>query len=479
MGNIKLAKYDFAFVLIILIILAGSTHPLFTYIALGLCAVIAFAIGIHYAFRPKANCCMGIVYLLVFQNAAIGIGAHIAGNTSESLKLMTQIPFLTIGILWILFLLVNQSRKSKHMIRNSRILFLILLMAIGTAYLSGHGALSSILMNIRNLTVFFMTFEIGYHCIKSDKDFIRMQKGFLKLSLFILIVGIVLLITGYPGYEAIGIKEVYIAKGAPFDGEGLDGRFYTTLISRTLTRMGSLYYEPVNLGYFYAVAFLVAWFGNWTAHTQKRIIFVILNGLGLLLTFGKGAYLLSGTVILCVYGMRFLKRMFSIVPSKVLRRTAVSVMIAAVGVFCIYYYQEIGAASRPHFIAIMLTWQNVLRKPLGYGLGTGGNMAAIFDSNTDAWLASGGETALMSFMYQLGIQGVLIFGLCLISLSIKNNMKHKRHMDIFYYIPIVLLGISLMQDNTFTPQCITSFMLLQGGAKRMENSIKERRLKVM
>ena len=82
------------------------------------------------------------------------------------------------------------------------------------------------------------------------------------------------------------------------------------------------------------------------------------------------------------------------------------------------------------------------------------------------WLSSGGETALMSFMYQLGMQGVLVFAICLTSTHIdfKNN---DFRMIMYCYLPFILLGISLLQDNTYTPQCIVPFMLLQGGAKKI------------
>ena len=124
----------------------------------------------------------------------------------------------------------------------------------------------------------------------------------------------------------------------------------------------------------------------------------------------------------------------------------------------------IGAAIRPHIWGIQNTWENVLARPWGHGLGTGGNAAQILGgANSEDWFGSGGETALMSYAYQIGLQGVLCFILCVFSTAVQKANEFTP----FFYIPIILVGVSLMQDNTFTPQCITAFMLLQGGVNKV------------
>jgi hypothetical protein len=225
--------------------------------------------------------------------------------------------------------------------------------------------------------------------------------------------------------------------------------------------MGSLYYEPVSLAYFFSFALLVAFFGSWTSSWTKRVIPVAITGFGLLLTFGKGGYLIAALAVLCIFATRVLGLMFRRLPRKVHVAISVLCMLLGTAVFSIWYYQNIGAAASQHFWGIIQTWGSVTQRPWGYGLGTGGNAATILNGS-DQWLATGGETALMAFMYQLGIQGILAFIWCVnrtrSSFAEKNNFY-----SLFAFLPVILLGISLLQDNTFTPQCIVPFMLFQGG----------------
>ena len=122
-----------------------------------------------------------------------------------------------------------------------------------------------------------------------------------------------------------------------------------------------------------------------------------------------------------------------------------------------------------------------MKQPWGYVLGTGGNAAQTFNSSNGDWLETGGETALMSFMYQIGIQGILALILTMLSMT---NIRKKqffrkedkdigRLIGIFNYIPIVLIGVSLLQDNTFTPQCIVVYMFVIGALKNMTQNLQK------
>lgn len=456
--------------MIIIIMFCGAFFPAMTYISLILSALCALFIAKIFVRTRTIGVAEGMILILAFQNFAIGVGAHMVGNSDDSLKYLTQIPFLVIAIIFVILKInLYKNKKALHMNKPEKA-FQILLLCILLSAIIGRGSVQSMLVNIRNLTVFFMAFEIGRYSIRSEEDLHELEYFVLKISLFLLFCGIIILVAGYPLYKAIGIKEVYIAKGAPIIQEGLDDRFHTTLYKTQYTRMGSLFYEPINLAYFYAMTFLVAWFGKWSFHLQKKVFYILFTGLGLLLTFGKGGYMIVAAVFLCTYGQKvykFLLRQFS---KKIIKRLTIGTIILLLVAFSVWYYLYIGAAVKPHFEGIIRTWASVLKKPLGYGLGTGGNAAMTFGAKID-WLGSGGETALMSFMYQLGIQGIVAFSICII-LTCVNFKNNNPEMMMYCYLPFILLGISLLQDNTFTPQCIVLFMLFQGGAKNLTDNKK-------
>ncbi len=192
---------------------------------------------------------------------------------------------------------------------------------------------------------------------------------------------------------------------------------------------------------------------------------------GLILSFGKGGYLITLAVVVYVYGQRFIHSLRKKAGTVFFRRLGIILLIMALDFFCIYYYLNIGAATLPHFWGIMQTWGSILARHCGYGLGTGGNASLIFGTN-NSWLATGGETQLMSFVYQIGIQGGLIFIFCVLKTGLSARLRLRKGDEIFVVLPTVLLILSLLQDNTFTPQCIVLFMILQGAANRIYSNMK-------
>ena len=69
----------------------------------------------------------------------------------------------------------------------------------------------------------------------------------------------------------------------------------------------------------------------------------------------------------------------------------------------------------------------------------------------------------MSFAYQVGIPGVLFLFLSLLAVSRTSVGIERSHRGaLLLSLPFFLFGVSLLQDNTFTPQCVVPFMLLLG-----------------
>lgn len=454
----------FGYIYILLFIFLGALNKLFVPISIIASAIFTVIIASRVTKDNGISLVKGILTLLMFQNLCIGLGAHFAGNTDDSLKFITQIPFLSIILLYII-LLVNKTIKLEE---NQKLSFILLIICIIFSFFIGRGSLLSILINLRNLLTFFFAYCIGNYAISTKKDLDSLVRFIFKLSFIFLIFGIILLIFGFDLYKTIGIKEVYIAKGAPIAGERLDDRFYTTLYKKQYTRMGSLLYEPVNLAYFYSMVFLLSLFYKFNDGNKNSFIRVIYSLIGLILTFGKGGYLLTATIIL-LYLMTKIFNMLKLsktIMGCIRISTVLSLLIVAL--FVLYYSKNIGGAANTHFWAIQLTWNNVIHKPIGFGLGTGGNMATLFNNGSSStWLETGGESTLMSFLYQIGFQGVLCLIFCMLSLRINlNKLDEVNNFNIIiYFIPLVLIGISLFQDNTFTPQCIVIFMFIISAGK--------------
>lgn len=464
----KAKKSYLFFICIALLILIGAVSKWLTIIALIGSAICAILISCEH---KNATICKGIILLLVVQNLCIGLGAHFVGNKDSSIKMLTQIPFMVILIIWFLCCVLANSRKLDKL----QIYFFFLLSSIALAFLIGRGNIQAVLVNVRNLTVFFMIYEIGERMISNEYEFRVINKFIIISALVLSILGFLIMAGGYPMYKALGIHEVYIAKGAGFTEGGLDGRFYTSLFSNySYIRMGSIMYEPINLSYFLAIGLICAILNNpW--NNLKKTLSVIIIGIGFILTYGKGGYMIVGLTLAFVLAEKMFKWFSKRIGKKSYSLLIILVASVCVYIFVQYYVSHIGLAVLNHIFGIQNTWINVLKRPWGHGLGTGGNAAFSVGNSKSDWLSSGGESALMSFMYQVGIQGVLFIILILVEISKKIVLRKTIFERAFFFIPYILLFVSLMQDNTFTPQCIAPYMLLLGGLSNVNLVLQNRK----
>lgn len=451
-----MSRKMYGFYIIIALMVIGSTNKWLTFAAMGLAALAAVRIALDNANEHDPVICKGIILLLLLQNLSIGIGAHTFHNTDLSLQFISQIPFMCITIIWITAYFTDGIH-----LEAPGIVFLIWVACFALSALNGIGSIGAVAITVRNMTVFFMAYSIGRKSITSHDDVGGMIRFLAWCGILVTIAGIILLIGGYDLYKMIGIHEVYIAKRSPFPPGEITQRFLTALFTgRGLMRMGSVYYEPINMGYFLACCLLCCLFGNSWASTPKRIAADVIIGTGLILTFGKGAYLLSAAAVFCVFADTVFFRRSTKKSSRII---LILVMTAVVSVGMTIYMKFWGMAVWPHIWGIQGTLKTVRERPIGHGLGRGGNMAMVYGSNADALLSSGQETALMAIIYQTGIQGGIAFIASLATISSVQRLTGKTIEKLFFYIPYALLVVCVFQENTFTPQCVVPFMLMQGG----------------
>ncbi|EJO00809.1 hypothetical protein ATX81_07425 [Oenococcus oeni] len=416
----------------------------------------------------KQYIAFSILLSLSLQNLIIGIFGHL-GNQFESLVILTQVPFLFLFFTYSFLIL-----KRKIFFSKLTICIGLLLLTVLFAATEG-GGLSNMVLQVRNLTTFYFAFEVGRYSLDSPlllKKFIRM---FLILAIVMFLSGIVLLIGGFQLYSYIGIRNVYFAKGLSNEGiTGMPGRFTTDIFNIPIVRMGSLYFEPVTLSYFFSAAFVCSYIIKWTKSIVLSVTMTLLMGVAILLTGGKGGMLVLASVLISTL-------FFKIFSSKFIHfRMISSFWLAAflsfliIGVFSNFYGQEYAGPSAAHFDTISQTWTTIVQKPFGHGLAQGG-----FDQ-TDASFSdmesTGAESALMSFGYQLGIQGLIALFLCFYEMTKMtiSNYFDKEHM-VLGFIPFALFAVFLFQLNTYTPQAIVPFMFIAGSLAGFDSRNKERR----
>jgi len=472
-GIMKISKCTLLYVLIIFDMFAGSMNTSLTYLSLVIAGIIALVIGIKYG-NDNENTCFGVILLLCFQNLCIGLGAHLALNTDGSLKFITQIPFMTIAIIWIVTVL-KEFKKTKKINIKDNIWIILYFICIAISVVINRGSLNSILINTRNMTVFYMAYIIGKKCISTKEQLDSFYKKYIKLMYFVFGVGIILLAFDYKLYEIIGMNEVYIAKGGSGVNNALDSRFYTKLFSFSVIRMGSIYYEPVNLAYFFAFGFIMSLYYNKNNQTN-RWLNIIISGTGLFLTYGKGGYMIVGLVMFFVIFDKYIKLLLNRISKKKRNFVAIVLMIVIVSTVVNVYIQKYpNNPAMPHIKQIQSTYSSIIKKPLGHGLGTGGNMGKYFNSEEDYNEGSGQESGLMSFLYQIGIQGVLCLFMVMKGMFNNKEDDKSKVYKMAYILPFVLLIVSLFQENTFTPQCIVIYMIFIGA---MSSIYQEKEVKI-
>lgn len=413
--------------------------------------------------KEKAGAPMLLVTLLAVQNLMIGVGAHLSGNMSGNLSYLTQIPFVAVVVL---FCSLAREHLNLPMVDRLNKWFVPLAVWSLLMCMVGGGSLAAKLVGIRNTTTFFISFCVAREYLVSAESREVFYRQFGVLCVVVAIVGIVLMGCGIDFWLGIGIEEVYVAKQAPlasFDEWG--GRFTTSIDGvHTVNRMLSTYYEPVNLAYLFAAGLICVGL-TWRKEIGKTLSLLVV-GLALILTFGKGGWVVTGAYFAYLV-LRWVVR-DRIHGYRDLAKPLISVLAVA-SVALIAYFLLVGGAVKPHFWAIINTWGNVISRPLGHGMGTGGNAASALGSLSGDWLSSGEESALMAFAYQIGIPGIVFLFLSVKGIAEANVSLCKTTKGAtLFSMPFILLAVSLLQDNTFAPQCIIPFMCVLGALSNEE-----------
>lgn len=422
-------------------------------------AFIAAPVSAYYVVMKNTRkdlLAISVVATVAFQNLVIGIFGQI-GDQVRSLLYMTQIPILYIGSIYVLLLVTQKLRIEKVTIAY----FALMLVAVVAAVKSGLWSLQ----DFRNLSAFYFAFEIGRYCLDNKENFLLFARRFIALSWIMAIAGFVMLEIGYPLYSMMGIEQVYIAKGLANEAVShLPGRFNSDIFGHPVTRLGSLYYEPVSVTYFFAASVIAALSVKWTSNAILRWGTLVVFIWAAVQSGGKGGLLILAVLLASMLAFRILKFIFTGFTRKVLFWITVGASTVAVWIFAQFYSANYAGPAKAHFDSITGTFDAIMENPLGYGLGMGG----MRDTTGHGWLASGGESALMSFGFQLGIPGliVLLSVFALMAATLLNRVNQQGFRWYIYcstFIPVAVYGVSVFQGNTVTPQACVPLMVFAAG----------------
>lgn len=422
-------------------------------------AIVACLVFVVCPGSTNQVCISTCLWLLLLQNLMIGLGSHLGGNDSSELSLLTQIPFLLIASVFFGSKVFGADFETPASLEFKSNWVVLLVLLISALFFVGGSPVASKLVSVRNLLMFYMGYKLASNQCGNSGEYLKVLKQLVNVSLVATVFGILMMLQSVSFWESIGIYEVYIAKQSPIEAGSLGGRFYTSLNGVTdVLRMGSLYYEPVNLAYLLFAGLIASFFLWRTKRIGPWSLLVI--SLGFVLTFGKGGYiLLAFLVIVCLCN-----KLLATLANKSMHRTRfVSYLICfvAIGAVLYAYYLLVGGPVQPHFWALEQTMSSILSNPVGHGLGTGGNMSV---AGSD--YSKGAESAVMTIGYQIGILGILSVFMILRDIADVAPKSDSLSSLVAYYLPLVLFAVSVLQENTFSPQCIFPTMVLIASLQR-------------
>lgn len=435
-------------ILSLIVFMISSTAELTMMVGMFLMVLLALYVNIKFLkkkgiFIPKLLLC-----LLLFQNTAIGLGAHLGNNASDTLSLLTQIPTVFIVISFAAVLCSSPIRKTDAV-------FVLYAVLCFLQMFRTDGEMMAKLSYLRNFLIFYMGYRIGGYYIAAKEELEKFLDFFVRMAFWSGIFGIMGMILGREFYQAIGTLEVYHAKRYTAYVNGLPGNFRTLFWGKWVNRLASFYYDPVNFSYFMALGALIAF-------VRKSRLFAFLLVCEIL-TFGKGGLLIFVLSVFCMVTHRFLKRFDGKFVKGLIVIASIGGVICLVAFIQTYFADDFGTAN--HFYGIITGVEGIRKNPLGYGIGSAGNLLKTADMTVRTRMDVA-ETGLVNMVYQIGILPAILFGWLLLSTSKMTLHNYEETGEdiylLFAYIPLILLVLSIFQENTFTPQCIIPYMMIQG-----------------
>lgn len=426
--------------------------------------LVPFIIFSYYGSQVCLIMFMSLIY--VFQNTYLGLGLNFANNINyDNISLaIASSSLFGIMILGIYFV---QNRSLKKTFKYKHEKYGLALIIVSIIYIGVGGInLSSALAYERNILLMVLIPIIGRLMAKDHLD--TLIRYIFIVSMIIVIFGVIgnflSIHTWYDFFHADAIIEAKVNTPGSLNGYLKPGFWTTTVFKIQVNRMVSFFYEPVNLAYFLAVAMILAF-------SFKNVMLTVIFGVGLLLTFGKGGYII---VFITLLTGGLLKE----VRTKKVYFWIIIVVISVVSVFSILYIKFFPGATLPHVWGIQSIPNNLISSPLGHGLSAGGNFASIYEgSSLYSTMDTGSESGIGTLVYKMGLPGIILilcyfiyFGQALFQQFLDSKGKYKGLYLLTSGMIISLLIGMVFQENAMGPQANHLLLLVCGAClNRSEN----------
>ena len=214
-------------------------------------------------------------------------------------------------------------------------------------------------------------------------------------------------------FRVANMEKITLAK---IGREEIPGTLWTDLGSlRHFRRLVSVFYEPINAGYFFgAVAVIAA--------ARRRVVITVITSIATFLTFAKAAWAL----LAAAFGIFLLQHFRS---RRV--RWAGYLLIVLGYVVGVYLTAVVVASSTTqHLIGLASGLMAAVQEPFGHGIGSGGYFSWIFGVTTDPVAARqfGSDSGIGSIGQQLGMVGI-VFYLTWLGLLLKGLEQATRKVE--------------------------------------------------
>lgn len=310
-----------------------------------------------------------------------------------------QMPYLVIvnyvyGCILLLLLIVTKFRKinsnQKKMLFQAGILVLLSIVL----YVIKPSSSTAFFSSFRNLTcpVFFTI--IGM-LVAEKIDFNSLLSFLFTLACILLAVGIYERFFNQNFWIDLSIGELWNKKGIYYNE--LTGKPYNhysaeTIAGKQMLRMVSSFAEPVNLGSYFVLVFLLA---KW----RDNKIMMWVSIVGCILTISKGALM---SVILLYFVISFYK--FS-------RKTflVISSGITLLVVFFFFIINNAGGSMAIHIWGFLSAVENIIDNPIGSGVGNVGVYGFLLNVVSETEKTQIQESGLGVIIGQLGIAGLICY----------------------------------------------------------------------
>ncbi len=420
--------------------------------ALGIvCTVIIGSIIIFYGLKAEKNTVKLLILMCFFQNIFILIfSPYLKANDYTILVFLKEI---------LVYITIIRSFLRKRKVDKIEICSIIALFVLVVYLIFRMDFSMTTIASFRQLSIPFIFYLFGRSVRLQKGDFIEIIRFFVKICIFSVLFGLFQIIIGPAFFDKLGMKNYMLLK---YGMVSMYGKYCVpdSMMSYDLMKFtGKIYYrmastlvDPVIISQILALAFVLVSFDyslKLTSENKKKI-YSILLAVGILASMGKGGIVIAILAWVFIWGKKNIQR-------KVLSYA----LYAAVGLMCLMILvgSSNGSSVDMHFRGLTDGISVLKENPLGKGIGTEGNMAALYGADTETI----GESFVGALMAQMGIVGVFLYAFFIWELYIKyRKIREKNSIYNNIYFATNSMWITSLLNNTsisFT-SCFMYFIVL-------------------